>query len=88
MNPTEPPTRPVLIGVAGGSGSGKTTVVQEIVRALGPDGRSVAVPRGQGIDAKPGAARPSHAVRSVCTVTAGGQKKRTGTPLQPAPGEV
>jgi uridine kinase len=29
--------RPVIIGVAGGSGSGKTTVVQEIVRALGPD---------------------------------------------------
>jgi uridine kinase len=29
--------RPVIIGVAGGSGSGKTTVVQEIVKALGPD---------------------------------------------------
>jgi len=29
--------RPVIIGVAGGSGSGKTTVVREIVRALGPD---------------------------------------------------
>src|SRR5512137_2633909 len=29
--------RPVIIGVAGGSGSGKTTVVQEIVRELGPD---------------------------------------------------
>jgi uridine kinase len=28
---------PVVIGVAGGSGSGKTTVVQAIVRALGPD---------------------------------------------------
>jgi len=29
--------KPVIIGVAGGSGSGKTTVVREIVRALGPD---------------------------------------------------
>jgi uridine kinase len=29
--------RPVIIGVAGGTGSGKTTVVQEIVRRLGPD---------------------------------------------------
>ena len=29
--------RPVLIGVAGGSGSGKTTVVREIIRSLGPD---------------------------------------------------
>jgi uridine kinase len=29
--------RPVIIGVAGGSGSGKTTVVREIVRELGPD---------------------------------------------------
>ena len=29
--------RPVIIGVAGGSGSGKTTVVREIVRTLGPD---------------------------------------------------
>lgn len=28
---------PVVIGVAGGSGSGKTTVVQAIVRALGAD---------------------------------------------------
>jgi uridine kinase len=28
---------PVVIGVAGGSASGKTTVVQEIVRALGAD---------------------------------------------------
>jgi len=27
----------VIIGVAGGSGSGKTTVVQEIIRDLGPD---------------------------------------------------
>jgi uridine kinase len=29
--------RPVLIGVAGGSGSGKTTVVREIIRSLGTD---------------------------------------------------
>jgi uridine kinase len=29
--------KPVVIGVAGGSGSGKTTVVQEITRRLGPD---------------------------------------------------
>jgi len=28
--------RPVVIGVAGGTGSGKTTVVREIVRKLGP----------------------------------------------------
>jgi uridine kinase len=29
--------KPVVIGVAGGSGSGKTTVVHEITRSLGPD---------------------------------------------------
>ena len=29
--------QPVIIGVAGGSGSGKTTVVEEIIRDLGPD---------------------------------------------------
>jgi len=29
--------QPVIIGVAGGSGSGKTTVVQEIIKSLGPD---------------------------------------------------
>jgi uridine kinase len=29
--------RPVIIGVAGGTGSGKTTVVEEIVHRLGPD---------------------------------------------------
>lgn len=29
--------KPVIIGVAGGSGSGKTTVVQEIIKSLGPD---------------------------------------------------
>jgi uridine kinase len=41
MSPADAPNRPVIIGVAGGSGSGKTTVVQEIVRALGPDGVTV-----------------------------------------------
>ena len=30
-------TSPVVIGVAGGSGSGKTTVVRRIVESLGPD---------------------------------------------------
>ena len=30
-------TGPIIIGVAGGSGSGKTTVVREIVTDLGPD---------------------------------------------------
>jgi uridine kinase len=29
--------KPVIIGVAGGTGSGKTTVVREIVRRLGPE---------------------------------------------------
>ncbi len=29
--------KPLILGVAGGSGSGKTTVVREIVNALGPD---------------------------------------------------
>ncbi len=33
--------RPIIIGVAGGSGSGKTTVVREIVRGLEPDHVSV-----------------------------------------------
>lgn len=33
--------RPIVIGVAGGSGSGKTTVVQEIVAQLGPDAATV-----------------------------------------------
>ena len=33
--------KPTIIGVAGGSGSGKTTVVREIVRALGPANVSV-----------------------------------------------
>jgi uridine kinase len=31
------PAPPIIIGVAGGSGSGKTTVVREIVRDLGPE---------------------------------------------------
>ncbi len=31
------PARNILIGIAGGTGSGKTTVAQEICRALGPD---------------------------------------------------
>ncbi len=29
--------RPVVIGIAGGSGSGKTTVLRRIVEAFGPD---------------------------------------------------
>jgi uridine kinase len=37
MSNTDTGTRPVIIGVAGGSGSGKTTVVREIVSRLGPD---------------------------------------------------
>ena len=37
MSSTDTRTRPVIIGVAGGSGSGKTTVVREIVSRLGPD---------------------------------------------------
>jgi uridine kinase len=32
------PPSPIVIGVAGGSGSGKTTVVRQIVESLGPDG--------------------------------------------------
>lgn len=32
---------PIIIGVAGGSGSGKTTVVREITRRLGPDAVSL-----------------------------------------------
>jgi uridine kinase len=36
MADTEGRAKPVIIGVAGGSGSGKTTVVREIVAALGP----------------------------------------------------
>ncbi len=31
------PTRPLVVGVAGGSGSGKTTVVREILEGLRPD---------------------------------------------------
>jgi uridine kinase len=37
MSSTDTGTRPVIIGVAGGSGSGKTTVVREIVSRLGPE---------------------------------------------------
>ena len=33
--------QPIILGVAGGSGSGKTTIVEEIVRALGSDRVSV-----------------------------------------------
>ena len=33
--------RPLVVGVAGGSGSGKTTVVEAVVRCLGPDRVSV-----------------------------------------------
>ena len=33
--------QPIILGVAGGSGSGKTTIVQEIVQALGSDRVSV-----------------------------------------------
>ncbi len=32
-----PQSHPLVIGVAGGSGSGKTTVVRKIVESLGPD---------------------------------------------------
>lgn len=32
---------PIVIGVAGGSGSGKTTVVRRIIDSLGPDGVTV-----------------------------------------------
>jgi uridine kinase len=35
------PSHPLVLGVAGGSGSGKTTVVQEIVQRTGPDRVSV-----------------------------------------------
>lgn len=35
------PRAPVVIGVAGGSGSGKTTVVRRIVESLGPDAVTV-----------------------------------------------
>jgi len=31
------PPRPLVIGIAGGSGSGKTTVAQEILQRVGPD---------------------------------------------------
>lgn len=38
---SDPNQHPVIIGVAGGSGSGKTTVVQEIIGDLGPDDVSI-----------------------------------------------
>lgn len=42
MKEQDPVSRvPVVIGVAGGSGSGKTTVVRRIVESLGPDGVTV-----------------------------------------------
>ena len=31
-----PGSRPLILGVAGGSGSGKTTVVSQIIRAMEP----------------------------------------------------
>ena len=31
------PQHPLVIGIAGGSGSGKTTVAQEILQRVGPD---------------------------------------------------
>jgi len=38
---SEPRLSPIVIGVAGGSGSGKTTVVRKIVESLGDDGVTV-----------------------------------------------
>lgn len=35
--PTWPTAGPLIIGIAGGSGSGKTTIAQSIVDAIGPD---------------------------------------------------
>jgi uridine kinase len=35
--PLVPGTTPLVIGIAGGSGSGKTTVAQEILQRVGPD---------------------------------------------------
>ncbi len=37
MADLSPSVQPVALGVAGGSGSGKTTVAQEILEAVGPD---------------------------------------------------
>ncbi|WP_416201819.1 zeta toxin family protein, partial [Thermoflexus sp.] len=31
------PKRPIVIGIAGGTGSGKTTVAEAIVRRIGPE---------------------------------------------------
>ncbi|MDP1568797.1 MAG: uridine kinase [Vicinamibacterales bacterium] len=38
---SDPRLSPIVIGVAGGSGSGKTTVVRKIVESLGDDGVTV-----------------------------------------------
>ena len=35
--PTWPTAGPLIIGIAGGSGSGKTTIAQSVVDAIGPD---------------------------------------------------
>ncbi len=40
MTPAARP-RPLVVGVAGGSGSGKSTVVEELVRGLGPERTAV-----------------------------------------------
>ncbi len=42
-SPPSGPTRPVVVAVAGGSGSGKSTVSKSLVRALGERGTSAAV---------------------------------------------
>ena len=34
---TNPSVRPIIVGVAGGTGSGKTTIVRQILRGLDPD---------------------------------------------------
>jgi len=36
-----PTTRPLIIGLGGGSGSGKTTIARSIVEAIGPDSVSL-----------------------------------------------
>ena len=35
--PTDGEDRPLVIGIAGGSGSGKTTITQAVVETVGPD---------------------------------------------------
>lgn len=44
MADLSPSVQPVALGVAGGSGSGKTTVAQEILEAVGPDRISFPAP--------------------------------------------